>query len=347
MGEVNEKDGENEEPEGAKARLFGMVVREVSLVDRAANQRTFLVTKRDPMPGKTNVTKGPEQGTAENAAAAAGTPPGGSSPDGAGAPTQGGQGAAAGTKEKLPPMQPQVKDQLMAALSSIAEEIVDLADQVKAADSDEKATGPAVPESVVTAIGAVSQKLSALLAQYGGQPAGDGKTKADLDGVSENGGVTAQGSQKSADEKKKDAEEMAKALAAYVAKAGRKMAKERLQRLNAAISSLSQIARELKTEKVRKNAGAVHVADRAIARELAEVSATLEELTKSSESIVADNAKLRSELAEMAKRVGPRNANPTEAPSGTAPARGVSWPIDLNNPIRAKSDRTDFAGARR
>jgi hypothetical protein len=347
VGDTDQSEEETEEPEGAKARLFGMVVREVSFVDRPANKRPFLLTKKDRTmaKGKTAVAKGPEQGAAEGAAAAAGAAPGGGA-DGAGAPTQGGTGTdAASSKEKLPALQPQVKDALVAALSSLAEKIVDVADQVKGADSDPKAAGPAVPESVLKALGEASQMMTSLIAQYGGQPANAGATK-DLEGQSENGGVTSQGAQKAT--KDPDDEDLEKRLRAVVAKAGRKMAKERLSRLNSAISSLSQIARELKTEKLGKSAGAAVVppAFAGLEKELAEITSALEEITKAEESGKTEIAELRVKCADLEKRVGPRNSGEPDGGSTIAP-RAVSWPMDMSRPIAPRGPATDFAAPRR
>lgn len=54
----------SDETEGGVHRLLDMVVEEVSLVDRAANQRRFLVVKRDDMAKKTETEKaeGTEEG---------------------------------------------------------------------------------------------------------------------------------------------------------------------------------------------------------------------------------------------------------------------------------------------
>jgi hypothetical protein len=357
-GDTPEEETEEREP---KARLFGMVTKEVSLVDRAANARTFLMTKRDaPMAGKqvaktkTPIAKGPEQGTAESAAANAGAPPGGG-PDGTGAPTQSGEGATKDGDGKLPPMQPQVKDALLQALTSLAEKIVDVGDQVKGADTDDKATGNPVAPSILEALGEVSQGISSLLAQYGGEGATAPAAAKDLDGVTENGGVTAQGAQKAADDDKEMAEKVAKLLDAALTKAGRKMAKERLARLTSAISSLSQIARELRTEKNAKTAKVAKSAAAAgSAKELEDVLSLVEELgealSKSNREHASEKQGLVAKIATLERTVLGKNSLESEAPPGTPTPveKSVSWPLDMNHPIaRPQTAATDFAAPRR
>ncbi len=345
MSDELEKDDETEEPEGAKARLFGMVVNEVSFVDRAANKRTFLVTKRAPeMTTKKNAAPvakntppaaaaapvakdGPQQGGAEDAAAAAGAKPGGG-PDGAPAPAQaGGEGAG-----KLPPMQPQVKDALTSALASLAEKAVDIADLVKGAETDDKADGQ-VPEGVASALKELSQMVSNVVGQYAGGGGEAGKA-GDLSGVTENGGVGAQGAQKADDE-------LEKMCVAILEKAGKKMAKERLARFATALNSLAQIHRELK---VSKSAGGRRPGAEAFRAELAAIADTLDTVTSSHEELQKSVASLRAENAELRKRAGVRNS---EAGDGTGPGAPVAksavhWPLDMNNPRTAKGPATAF-----
>jgi hypothetical protein len=329
----------------ATHRLFGIFVKEVSLVDRAANKRTFLVTKRDTTmakAAKTTVAKGPEQGAAETAADAAGSPPGGG-PDGAGAPTQGGTGDA--TEGKLPAMQPQAKDALLQALMGLATKLVDVSDMVKDAPTDENAAGPALPPSVAKELTEISQALNGMLAQAGTAPAADGagasQTK-DLEGASENGGVVAQGSQKSE-----------AAIVAGVEKAGRKMAKERLSRLATVLSTLSGIYRELNTEKGAAVAKAA-VPPGAVAITKGEIDSMvgmLEELTKARETdrkdIVAAQETIRgltAANAELAKRTGAPNSLSVEGGGGGGAGGGgsVGWPMDMNS-----APKTNGAAARR
>lgn len=346
--------------ESAAHRLFGIFVKEVSLVDRAANKRRFLVTKRDttmPKPAAPKapkvtvaknagaVAKGPEQGGAETAADAAGAAPGGGA-DGAGAPTQGGTGAPA--DGALPSMQPQVKDQILAAIEGLAMKLLDIADAVKGAEADEKATGPAVPPAVMGDLKEVAQAMAGMVAQYGGEGAGDGaattaaaaaaapptQTK-DLEGTSENGGVQAQGTQKGT-----------------VAKAGRKMAKERLARLSQVLSALSGIYRELNSEKAMKAALAKRAGPKAgdvieISKaDLDAIFATADAINAEAKGLETRAAALTRENAELRKSVGAPNALPGELSTArpSAPSAGVHWPMDLNAP---KKQTPNFGSAAR
>ena len=99
MGDTNADT--NEETDGVH-RLLGMVVQEVSLVDRATNHRQFLVVKRNPM----TTTKTTKDANAKKPAM-----PGGNAPSAA----------------KLPAMQAQVKDSLLAAVVGAAQKLSDLA----------------------------------------------------------------------------------------------------------------------------------------------------------------------------------------------------------------------------
>lgn len=356
MGETLKDDEVTEEeaaPEGAKARLFGMLVNEVSLVDRAANKRRFLVTKRDePMSTKTKTTPapvaktegagaaaappavakdGPTQGTAETAADAAGAKPGGGPP---------GQPAPAQTSDgELPPMQPQTKDALISALASIAEKTVDLVDLLKKATTDEKAPGT-VPEPVTAQLKALGDMFTSVMGQYAGGGATTDKA-GDLAGVTENGGVTAQGAQKAAD----GDDEMEKAIKSLVAKAGKKMAKERLTRFAQALNMLAQIHRELKVAKAAAGAPAPARASlpAGAATELTAIVEALEGLTTAHETLRKAHDTLAAENVELRKRGGVRNSEAGDGLRPPAPTREVHWPLDMNNPRTAKSSATNFA----
>jgi hypothetical protein len=349
-------------------RLFGIFVKEVSLVDRAANKRKFLVTKRDPMP-KANVTKaatpktpaaktaapaavakGPEQGAAETAGDTAGQTPGGG-PDGAGAPAQSGAPA----EGALPAMQPQAKDQLLSAITGLASKLVDVADMVKDAPTDEKATGPAVPESVLGSLKEIGTALQGMLAQYagGGDASAEGAAPAeaakDLDGVTENGGVTAQGTQKAKDpEPGKDEE--------AVEKAGRKMAKERLNRLSQILSALSGIYRELNADKTAKGATAPVTKNAKVeAGEVVELAKadldtmllTVDEAARRIEAAEAQVKKLTADNAELRKSVGaPNSVGPGEIAKARSSSATVAWPLDMNAPVKKTPDFGSAAARR-
>lgn len=301
-------------------RLLGMVVEEVSLVDRAANQRVFLIVKRnEAMPSKVK-----KDDAAPNADGS--TPP----------PADAAGGAPLS-------MQAQVKDQLLAALTSAAEKLVSVANMVKDATVSDQAVDPAVPDSVIGAIGEVAQMLSGVASQYAGNAAaGDaaGATGADqtkdqagtpgnLGGITDNGGV--------------------QKAAALLEKAGRKMAKERLERFRKAIDILAGLLKELSIDNMRKGASLVNpnAPVTMTHAQAAELLSGVEALTKRTQDQATALATANAEIAKLSKRVpAPNSAQPENPPREVKP---IAWPLDLNRPISpttvAKSK--SFAGTGR
>lgn len=337
-----------EDPQDGVNRLLGMVVHEVSVVDRAANQRTFLVTKKDPMkPVK-------KDDSAASPAAPAG--------DNTAAP------------EKLAPMQAQVKDQLLAALTSAAEKIVAVANSIKEAETTDQEQQPAVPASVTAQIGEVASMLAGIQSQYGGAPA-DASTaaapaKADLAGITENGGASQQGEQKRAAAeigkalglldgvskaggdaamvaKVAEASALLKALHVDITKAGRKMAKERMERFRKAIDLLAGILKELQLQKLgkaAKPAGTAPAATDVVTMKKSDAEqllASVTELTKAAEEMKTANAALVTDNAALRKRTGAPNS--AGAGEGARATVAVDWPMDMNRPIKAKGQGTNFA----
>jgi len=329
-------------------RLLGMVVQEVSLVDRAANKRKFLIMKRDPM-ATANVKKD----------------------DTAGAPAMPG-GDNQPSAEKLPAMQAQVKDALLAALTAAGEKLVNLATAVREADVSDAQVDPPVAASVTGEIGEIASMLQGLASQYGGAAtAGDGKAAAPpagapaapakasgLPGVSENGAQDEQG------EQKRDAEAVAKALAVLKAhtqgkpmtlkaedaatvlkalepleKAGRKMAKERLERFRKAMDLLAGILKELSLDRTRKSAGAPPTTVTLKADEARALLETSEQLVAELRKRDAELASIKTQLHAVKKAAQPSNSLPAEGAPAPAP---VSWPLDMNRKIAPKSPSTNF-----
>lgn len=327
-------------------RLLGMVVGEVSLVDRAANKRKFLVVKRDGM--ATTVQK-------DQTAAAPAMPGGDNQP----APA------------KLPAMQAQVKDSLTAALTAACEKLVSLAQSIKEADVTDQQADPAVPSSVTGEIGEIASMLAGISSQYGGTAAApEGKaatpTKGgDLAGITENGGADQQG------EQKRDAAAVTKAHALFtqvfakggpgkpitlkaddalvlykglevVSKAGRKMAKERLDRFRKAMDMLAGILKELASDKVRKAAQPTGLAAfvKLPATEAAELAEGLEALTKAVTERDAKIVQLSEQVTQLRKAAPPSNAL---TPEGNRPApRDVQWPVDMNHDPNPKKPHNRF-----
>lgn len=291
-------------PEGepAQNRLMGMLVHEVSLVDRAANQRKFLLLKRDPMGAKAKVTK-------DDAALTPGegglTPPG----DAPNAPAPGGELT----------MQAQVKDQILAAITSAAEKCVTVANMIKDATTSEEAQTPPVPESVTSAIGEVAAMLTAIASQYGGAAdAGKGATDPAAS-------APPAGAAPTAETQKRE----------MIAKVGRRMAKERYQRFQKAIDILAGILKELGSDAMKKRAAPVAVGAGQVVLEKALAEGLIEDaekLAKQAATDATEKATLRARVIELEKKVGTPNSGGDAMPARSTPA-AVSWPIDMNRPI--------------
>lgn len=293
-------------------RLLGMVVQEVSLVDRAANKRKFLIVKRDEtMTTQTDVRKDGNSGE----------------------PSQ--PGSAAPPAAKLPPMQAQVKDSLLAALTSACEKLMSIANGVKEADVSDQASTPAVPDSVTGELGEVASMLQGLQSQYGAAAAAapsDAGTGAEpakgaaLPGVTDNGGQDQQGAQKAAVE--------------AVQKAGAKMAKERLDRFRKAIDLLAGVMKELQSQATRKSATP---APKMIPlAKVEEVIKAGEEMTALLEKMSGDLKSANNEIAQLKKNVGASNALPGNGES--APSKKIDWPLDLNQPMKVRKS-ADFTSS--
>lgn len=336
-------------------RLLGMLVEEVSVVDAAANQRKFLVVKKDTMAQ-----------TRKDDTAAAPAMPGGS---------------PSTTPEKLPAMQAQVKDALLSALTSAAEKLMSIATAVKEAETTDGEATPPVAESVTASLGELASMLAGLQSQYGGKATKEeaqpepGTTvepaKSDLSGVTENGAAGDQGAQK------RDA--MAKALDGLrksngkdvtiksadvmailkgietmspVAKVGRKMAKERLERFRKAMDLLASIMKELMNDagRTNKSAGPAtpgvtsspsatgHVVLKAgdAAALVASVDALMNSIKTKDEQIAG--------LQRAAKKLGATVQESQSLPAeGRAPTAPVAWPMDMNDARKPKGKPFSFS----
>lgn len=355
------------EDEKPTHRLTRMTVQEVSLVDRAANKRRFLVTKREE-PMKAKPVKKEDAATAAANVADDNASGGDSS------------AAAGGTA-----MQQQIKEGLTAALSAAAEKIVAIAQEVDAMPVTDQTTEPAVPESVTKQLAEVVAMCSDIASKFGGAvaagassgesaanatPAPDPTTTKATDEEKE---PTDQEKSAVDDAEKETAEKglnaeanadlVAKSVAArlglalpaaqslvkrvQLAKVGRRMAKQRLETFMKALDMLLGIAKELRYD-AEKSAAAAAAARKATAgaveKSAAPDMALVDELVKSAESMVeiakakdAEIVSVRAELAKANERIASlekvtagSNVLPVDG-GGSRPNGGVYWPLDLNS----------------
>lgn len=145
------------DPDEAKFRLRDIIVEEVSLVDRAANRRRFLVVK--------NAGGKPMSGTAKNAAddqqGQGGTPE--SNPNGE--QSGGAAGASAEETQKIALPKP-VKEGLMRVLTEGLERLVSLSNMVKEADETDEEMEEPVPAETGKELMMISDLLRGALSKY-------------------------------------------------------------------------------------------------------------------------------------------------------------------------------------
>ncbi len=324
MSQATRKD--NAEPQPTH-RLSRMTVQEVSLVDKAANMRKFILMKMaDPSKLEGVPLIKEDAGAAAGAIAADAT---------AAAPDAATTSAGAGGT-----MQAQVKEELTGALADQAQKIVAIANQLDGVEVSDQPADPPVPADVLKQISDAGAALTALAAKYGAAAKPDDAGATDAAAV-----AAAQGGTTPAP---------AGAPASDVAKAGRRMAKERLDRLGKAIDALIGLMKELRYEDQRR--AAKTLAARAKTEKAAELPAialdevsaliaateglveehatTKQALTKAESAVVVATAELkkhRAKIAELEKRVGPSNVIAPDATNG-GPQRH-HWPNDLTETL--------------
>jgi hypothetical protein len=345
-------------------RLVRMTVHEVSVVDRAANKRTFLLVKRDTM---TDATKKNDPNAP--AAAAAATP--------AAPPVDPASPPAAAAQPAPLKLTATVKSTLASALAGVIDKLVAAAKAIETAEVAEKADTPAeLALAFSEAAKALSEAVSAIgpaAAQAPAAAAAAPATKA-LDAYTELH-VTLQAASsriwQAMDSMSKDpaaASATLKEVAAMIdsavsmtsgaataapagddvaaaakglAKVGRRMAKDRLDRFRKAFDMLSDLLKELSDDLTAEAAkqpggdaapapGVAPAAKRAPidpieAIELAKKSA---ELAK----VQADLAAARADNERLQKTASASNALPVDGAPIPSPAQ-VVWPRDMNRPI--------------
>lgn len=300
-------------------RLRDILVEEVSLVDRAANQRRFLVVKRsedmadENKPAEDEIEKAKkkpaEEDGDEDATEKAKEPADESDDDEEADETTKVRGASkdsveedeedpAGKKKQQKKadlvIPAPVKQALLSTLTEALERLMALAKTIKEASEGDRDSGK-MPEDVGTELEAIADMLW-----------GVGKGK-----------------------KTKEAK-------AEVTKAGARMAKDRLDRFQKALSLLADILKELTETKEPLAAPSAGVAEAGVTKRdaapqpmvipgLADLVSGIGELTR----VVK---RQEEELSRMRQARGVSNAIPVEGARRAEP-QDVSWPLDMNRPI--------------
>lgn len=327
-----------------------MLVEEVSLVDRAANKRKFLVVKRRTDMGKTQdeglgpevvqddsgrltTVEGVEKARGKDDEDEEGTDEekkkkaqgaGGKKPDGDDDEDEDDAGKAEGKKKADGVTIPApVKAAVLRIGTEALERLMSVVNQVKnATETDEKLPAP-LPASLSKEIAAVAKLLASIGERYPSPKA-----------------------------KSEDGDK--------VEKAGRKIAGARLSRFKEALEALQKLIDELdekrdprgveqaprSTDPAFPNVGAGVQPDAGAAADprqfFAEVPG-LKDLMKSVESLTDVVREQQARLARMEKAEGLPNSRRSE---GTRPApepQDVSWPMDMNRPITRESVTKDLS----
>jgi hypothetical protein len=321
-----------DEAEGVH-RLRDIVVEEVSLVDRAANQRRFLVVKRSaemadestaiadtkpdkpsaiekakkkpPVAGDETVdeekAKKPaddEADDSEDAEKARSAPE-----DDAAEDDDDPAGKKKQRKQEGLVIAAPVKEALLRALTEALERLMALANSIKEATEPEEGDDVAMPEDVGTELEAIAEMLS-----------GVDKRKAAKKGV---------------------------------VKAGARMAKDRLDRFQKAIALLADILKELTDAKDGPTGPSAGAAESGLKKRDASASPTLPvpglaDLVSGIGELTRVVKRQEEELGRIRQARGVSNAIPVEGGRRTEP-QDISWPLDMNRPISRDKVRKEVS----
>lgn len=245
---------------GEVHRLHDMAVEEVSLVDRAANKRTFVLVKRDsgevlgdevlpdgrggfrksetaPAPvEKDGVTGAPPQADAE----------GDMAPHPAQPPPEAPKPPLAAHPMAMPTA---VKDCMMKDFGAFQQKLGAMMSELQAAPTDEGAQG--APPAAMQRIQDALSDLQRMHQAYGTPPPAPGTPEQAAPNMPpiEQGAAAA-----AADAGRESAKRMIEAVKADIQKIGAKMAKERLDRFKSAFDALEKVLKELMAEEAAEAA---------------------------------------------------------------------------------------------
>lgn len=318
-------------------RLRDIVVEEVSLVDRAANKRRFLVVKRSgEMPDGENheledtVDAGGEPESAGDDVAKAKKKPDAEadSPfdeekrkkpasdeemekarrraadeeadadaEKAKEPTDDEGDKKKQRKAKALSLSAPLKAALLSGLTDALERLMALANAVKEAEPAQGDAEASMPDKMSEEMGAISELLSGLC----------------------------------------DGEPEAKRKAAVVEKAGARMSRDRLDRFQKALSLLADILKELTDLKIQTGEPTAGAAQKATKKQDATVAPStvpgMAELVGGITELTRVVKRQEEELGRLRQTRGVSNAIQVDGGGRRAEPADVSWPLDMNRPI--------------
>ncbi|KKN72185.1 hypothetical protein LCGC14_0413220 [marine sediment metagenome] len=333
---ISDRDKDEDEDEDGIFRLFDMLVEEVSLVDRPANKRRFLVVKRRDEMAQANA--GTEVVVDETGELTAKPDDGG---DGAGDGVGDGEGGGDATAAAIVAVEEAISKALTipkpvkAAVLRLATEALErqlsLVDTIKSAKETDEQIDKPLPAQVSREIGAIVKLLQGIGERYPSPVAGAAAAKSDdeTDAVALDDLVSALNS---ITEK-----------VTPIDKRGRKMAKEKLKRFRAALKALDELLKELDPEAagiVAEPAKGLHDGkdkgktkkDDKPAEPIAKSSPDVEKLVTSVTELTEVVKQQSTELTALKKAHGLPSALTVDG-GGGPPPKEASWPADMNNPI--------------
>jgi hypothetical protein len=336
MNEASAKAASEDEADGVH-RLRDIVVEEVSLVDRAANQRRFLVVKRSAEMADESTANADTKPDTPNAIQKAKKKPAAAAraeeavdeekakkpaddQDDEATDAEKARAAskdddeddtdddAAGEKKQRKKgeglvIAAPVKEALLRILTSALERLMALANSIKDATEPDEGEGATMPEDVGTELAAIAEMLSGV--------------------------------------------DKRKTTKAGVAKAGARMAKDRLDRFQKAIALLADILKELTDAKeapAEPSAGAAEsgVSKRDVTPSQAATVPGLADLVSGIGELTRVVKRQEEELTRMRQARGVSNAIPVEGGRRAEPP-DVSWPLDMNRPISRDKVRKEVS----
>ena len=340
-------------------RLHDMVTEEVSLVDRPANKRKFLVVKNEKgtnMPAGAEVVAG-----ANGQLTAAGQAP---------APTaKASISLTAGAKEALAAVLADCLENLTAASEAI--------DGATVVELDEEMDPGEVGDMLMECAEALEDAMYALAgpeappeAEAESAPPGAGTVEAGSTMIAARAPALAFGKRLAVRQAKRviAKAEAAQIIGTTIQKYGRKLKKERAMRLQQAMGLLSSVLHEVMPAVVQASGGVVDKgapppppkdeevdpktgkpkkkpvvpAAGGTAPPSAATKSEVEEVTKRVASLEGELKKSHEQLAMLRKNVTPSNATAVERTTAPPVQDDFSWPMDMNSAVEKPGSKNHF-----
>lgn len=222
----------------------------------------------------------------------------------------------------------EVKNTVLRVLAQVLERLMAVANQVKEADEPGDSSDANTPDDLIGEL----EDIGELLEDIGEQLAATtekaiGKKPGTMGRATSTGGTGAVRANRPAVKPDAAKTEVPKA---DVAKAGRRMAKERLDRFRKALELLSSVLQEL-TEAKETPAPSAGSAEKSVAKR--DASPAMHELFASVQDLTRIVQRQEEQLVRLQKTRATSNAIPIEGGSRRREIQEVSWPLDMNRPI--------------